>query len=131
MVANELGCESSGSLDGPNLSVPLLSKADRLPPFVCRLIAREKNGRKPLSYSAIAKETGLSRSRVAEILVATSWKRIPVEDADKIAGACGVDLSTPGRYYKWMKKAALMHIHTGTAAQKKMFARLMAMAKER
>ncbi len=105
----------------------LLAKVDRLPPFVVRLMARKKNGREPLSYTEIANASGVKRSRVATILVAKTWKGVPIDVADNIATACGVDLAAPSKQIKWLKRHCLIHIRNGNAEQRKMFARLLKM----
>lgn len=103
----------------------ILAKIDRLPPFLCRILSRDKSGRKPLSTSKIAELSGIPRSTVAYISRYTTWKKVPVGTADAFAKACNVNLDTPGRYYDVLRSQKLAHLKNGTAAQRAFFARLM------
>lgn len=104
----------------------IFQKAERLPPFVCRLLARSKNGWKPLSHSDIAKASGIARSTVAKLSSLTSWKGVAIDVADRFAAACGVNLLTPGKYFFMLRKLKLAHLKCGNAPQRKMFAKLLA-----
>lgn len=110
----------------------LLERANKLPPFVCRIIARTRtNGLRrwaPRSHAEIAELSQLPRSTVASISTRISWAGIPIEIADRFAAACGVDLNQPGRHLRWLRTARFQHLAQGNAQQRRFFARLMKQA---
>lgn len=103
----------------------ILEIANRVPPLLCRLFARKKNGQAPMSHADLAKASGLSRSTVSRISYAKEWDDIPMETADRFSRACGVDLTRPAPVIKWFRRAGMMHVKTGDAQQRKFFKRLM------
>lgn len=109
----------------------LLDRANKLPPFVCRMIARVHVSRAgkfrwaPQSHATIAKRANIPRSTVALYSSRTSWKGIPIDVIDRFASACGVDLNQPGRHLRWLRATRFLHLSQGNAQQRRFFARLM------
>lgn len=103
----------------------ILATANRLPPFICRLHARKKNGLKAMSHADIAKASGLSRSRVASLSSERRWDHIAIKTADAFARACGVDLTRPASVLRWFRAAGMAHVRGGNAQQRRFFHRLM------
>lgn len=103
----------------------LLDKINRLPPFVCRLMARKQDGWKPLTIDDIAKASGIPRSTVHELSSRNSWNGVAVDIADRFAAACGVDLLTPGEYIFWLRTHGMVHIKKCSPIQRKCFAKLL------
>lgn len=108
----------------------LLDRANQIPPFICRIIARKRvtargvSRMEPLSHNDIAEATQLPRSTVADISVRESWDGISMDVADKFASACGVDLTQPGRHLRWLRAVRIRHLAAGNAQQRRFFARL-------
>jgi hypothetical protein len=72
-----------------------LEKMDRLPPNVCRLIAREPHKSKvPRTTETIAKFSGFSKQKVLHISRLRTWKDVTVGDMEAFKLGCGL---TPGR----------------------------------
>jgi len=72
-----------------------LTRFDKLPPNVCRLIARmPKRMKEPLTTEQIAKRSGLSKQTVLKISKLRSWATVTLENHEKFKFGCGI---TPGR----------------------------------
>lgn len=102
----------------------LLEKADRLPPYICRYVARKKHGTEPMSHTDIAKASGLSRSFVAVLSKRRTWKGIPINVIDSFSIACGVNLSTPSETIDFLKNSDKNHLNGASLAQRKFIASL-------
>jgi hypothetical protein len=102
----------------------LLAKAERVPPYICRYVARKKHGTEPMSHTDIAKKSGLSRSFVADLSKRKSWKGIPVNVVDAFSIACGVDLMAPWETFDFLKSSKKDHLNGATLAQRKFIASL-------
>lgn len=109
----------------------LLSRANQLPPFICRFIARKRKqseGRRrlvPLSHSDIAERANLPRSTVADLSVKESWEGVPLNVVDAFASACGVNLMRPSKHLAWLRLGRFGHLSKGNVQQRRFFARLM------
>lgn len=99
----------------------IFAKIETLPPFVCRLVAREPSGHKAMSTSAIAARAGISRSYVSHLSHKTTWRGVPINVADSFATACGVDLNRPLLTLRWLRRSGLEHLKTGNAHQRRFF----------
>jgi len=72
-----------------------LEKLDRLPPNVCRLIAREPHKSKvPRTTETIAKFSGFSKQKVLHISRLRTWKDVTIGDMEAFKVGCGI---TPGK----------------------------------
>ncbi len=72
-----------------------LNKLDRLPPNVCRLLARQPKVRKlALNTAQIAQRSGLSVQTVRRISKLRSWASVGVAMHEKFKLGCGI---TPGK----------------------------------
>lgn len=75
-----------------------MTRLDLFPPFICRAKAfHGRDGKRVhrdlgLSYTEIAKRSGLHRVTVIRISKLTSWDTVPMLTAFRFAAACGVDL---------------------------------------
>lgn len=103
----------------------ILDHADLVPPFLCRLYARTRNGRASASCRDIAVKSGLSKSKVAAISVLVSWKTVAVKDVDAFAGACGVDFDNPHKVAEYFRKSRMTFLAACHPNQKRLFAKLM------
>lgn len=81
----------------------LLAKLDRLPPIMCRLLAK-KNGRL-LSDRQLEDITGWSNSKLCRVYQAKSWAHVAVEDVDIFLKACGLKWSTQRRERQHLQMA--------------------------
>lgn len=103
----------------------LFELAEKLPPCVCRLVARKKNGWAPKSCRDIARESGLSVGYVSELSGKKSWRGIPIDVATRFAAACGVDLASPGPTIEFLRRTKKVHLKNAGLAQRRMFIRIM------
>ena len=94
-----------------------LEKLDRLPPFVCLLIARHKDG-SPVGIKEIAKRLGVSLYAVRKVLTLTSWATVPVEKVDAYRAACGVTPKTERLQVAYLRRT--MALPTGLRHAKHM-----------
>lgn len=105
----------------------LLQQCDLIQPVLCRILARKKHGRSPLSHSEIAKLSGLKKALVAKLSYATTWKGQRIEVIEAFSHACDVNLIGNARENLRLKerlKAKMMHIHSGNITQKRFYRRL-------
>lgn len=115
----------------------ILTRADQLPPFICRLIARKRvmtDGHSrfvPMSHADIAAVSDLPRSTISDLSRRHSWTGVRIEVIDAFTRGCGVDLTNPGRHIAWLKRNRAAHISAGNAHQRRFFTRLMAPNKAR
>lgn len=82
-----------------------LADLDRIPPPICRLIARTKS-RYPriLSIRDIAKAARLKWQTVAWIARQKSFARVTVEDAYKFRRGCGITPENEQRHLEYIKR---------------------------
>lgn len=76
----------------------LTEKLDRLPPCICRLLAKS-NG-ELATDAEIRGATGWSRAKLERISQATTWAGISVGDVDSFLAACGIRWSSQ-RKERW------------------------------
>lgn len=105
--------------------MPIIAKADKLPPFLVRILSRKKHGHAPLSHSDIAERSGIPRSTVAMLSRLTTWSKVSFDVADRFAKACGVDLAHPGKHLKDLRRAKWAHVKNANANQRRFLAGLM------
>lgn len=70
----------------------LLTKLNEYPPCALRILARSKSGYDPVTNADLAKRSGLSESRVAQISHFKKWDDLPIKTAVAYAMACGFNL---------------------------------------
>lgn len=99
--------------------------ANRVPPFLCRLFARKRNGRVPSTCRDLAALSGLSKSWVSEISAMTSWDLVSIADADAFARACGVDFDNPHLVADHFRRSKRVFLFTSHPNQRALFMRLM------
>lgn len=96
----------------------LIQKLDRVPPWVCRVLARHR--RRPLTSEEIARRSGLTPSWVNRLSRKTTWAGVSVASADAFLAGCGVDPFRMKRHWSYLKRAklragGLAHTHGGNA----------------
>lgn len=111
-----------------------LQQIDRLPPRVCRLLARRKGGggtnRLPLTARDIAQASGLSVERVARISRLKSFASVPIAEADAFRRGCGITRENERRHVYYLRrtrlwsKKPLAHLDNMTPKQKRQLAGL-------
>jgi predicted transcriptional regulator len=101
-----------------------LDLMNRFPPFCCRLVARERRGRRGLSHAEIARRAGITRKTVERLSMKTDWSGVSVSKAVRFAIACGVNHLKMARQIDYMKRRGMVHIRNAPAAQKAFYARL-------
>lgn len=105
-----------------------LEKLDRLPPFICLLIARNKDG-SPVSIKEVARRLGVTVYAARKVLTLTSWASVPVEKVDSFRAACGVTPKTERLQIAYIKRTAglptgFRHVRHLRPATRIMLARL-------
>ena len=86
----------------------LTEKLNRMPPFLCRLMAR-RNGRE-ISNRRLSENSGIPLTTIRRISVRTSWDDVPVAMAQRFSVACGVDLLRQNRSLEYFKRRKFHHI---------------------
>lgn len=85
------------------MNLSLLEYLDRIPPHLCRKLARR--GRFPLTNEQIAEASGLTIARVSRIGKLKTWAPVPVGQAQAFRSACGVTHKTEWRQVAYLKRA--------------------------
>jgi hypothetical protein len=107
----------------------MLAQANKVPPFLCRLVARKRSGWHPMSCADIGKKAGLSKSYVASLSLKTSWKGVPIEVVERFSEACGVDLLHPQDTLKYLRESKMIFTKLCSKSQARFFIKLFAVAK--
>ena len=89
-------------------SMSLLDKLDKMPPFLCRLLARRKG--KSLSNRQLASDLGVSVRTIQRISEKKSWEDVPVGFAQRFSNVCGVDLLRQNKSMDYFKRRKFNHI---------------------
>jgi transcriptional regulator with XRE-family HTH domain len=94
------------------MSIPLLQRMNRFPPFQCRLVARIGKGRtvRPLTNQDIAERSGLSVATVSNLSRLKLWDTVPVATAMAFAEACGVDFLRLAAQRNYLRRRKLSHL---------------------
>ena len=89
-----------------NLPPSLIEKLDRLPPFICRLMAK-KDGRL-MTDDALIETTGWTERKLRYVARAKSWRDVRVGDVDVFLTACGLRWGSQRRV-RWLIRKAGSH----------------------
>lgn len=77
---------------------------DRLPPFICRLIAREGRPPRLLTLHELAKRSGLPMARVAHLSRLKSWRNVPIEEVDAFRKGCGINSTNQWKHIFYLTR---------------------------
>lgn len=81
----------------------LLSRLNRFPPCLCRVIARDERGR-PLTSHEIAERGGISRTQVDRIARLTDWASVPIGTADRYLYGSNINPFQLRRHVQFAKR---------------------------
>lgn len=102
----------------------ILQKFERIPPCMCRLLARKRHGRAGMTHADISRQSGLSVSMVGWLSLRTSWKGIPIDTAVKFAMACGINHLHSERQVDFLKRRKLAYVNNASGQQRRFYNRL-------
>ena len=68
----------------------VLEWLDRMPPRVCRLVARDGRAMRGLTNRQVAERSGLTVLRVMHLSVLHTWKDVPIGEIDAFRRGCGI-----------------------------------------
>lgn len=106
------------------MSATILQKLERIPPFVCRLIARENHGNRGLTHADLAQRSGLAVSTIKSFSFATTFRGRDIEKCQAFALACGVNHLAAERQIEFIKRRRWVHVERATGNQARMYQRL-------
>jgi len=101
-------------------------KLNKLPPYLCRVIARDMSSRgNPLTTAQIADVSGLSKQKVNHISELTSWETVTIGDAESFLKGCGITKLNFRRHVAYVgrtirSKRPFSHIDKGGPGAKTM-----------
>lgn len=107
----------------------LVAQFDRLPPFLCRLLARKNRGQRALSHQEIARKSKLAKSTVADLSYRTTWKGQRIEVIAAFTTACGIDPLHPRWQFEYMRRQVISHLNHCGGNERRMYDRLVALSK--
>lgn len=97
---------------------------NRCPPWICRWLARKRNGTRPMSIRDIALASGISRAGVDKIKRQPNWNRVLGENIHRFSLACGVNLLSQSSQRDFLKRRKLVYQRYLTPSQRREFDRL-------
>lgn len=103
----------------------LLEKLNRVPPNVCRLLARKARGLFPKTNAEIARDAGLARSTVHKISKLKRWDTIPLMTIERYIRGTGVN-----PLCQWKARRPIVHgkanfMRVAKPSQKRMQERIL------
>lgn len=102
----------------------LLEFFDRMPPCVCRLVARGKHGRRGLSVRELAARSGLSKDTISRLSRATSWRE-HLRYVAVFSEACGVDFWRLAGPVRFLKRGGWEFLRKAAPKQRAMYERIL------
>ena len=111
------------------MAISFLEKADRIPPPLVWLIARDN--RRPIQLNEIARRCGLSRWTLRKIFTLPSWRTVPIWQVDAIRMACGITSSNQFRHVEYLKRSltrdadTLVHLYKRTPCARIAFNKIL------
>ena len=79
-----------------------LEEANRLPPLLCVLCARQN--RAPITLKMISKRSGMSLQRVVAIYGMDWWDSVPAGEMDRFRGACGITRKNQRQHLRYLRE---------------------------
>jgi hypothetical protein len=99
-----------------------------MPPFACRLLARDRRGWHGLTHRQLAERCGLARSTVAILSFRKTWNGLSVDVIQKFSTGCGVDLLAPNRAIHQIRSLKKPFLTKAPLAQRRFYLRLFKLA---
>ena len=99
-------------------------RLDRIPPNLCRLLARSEHGLRPLTTQEICDRSGLSWEKVAKISKLDSWASL-LRDIESFSAACGVSLMQPKSALRFLKRRKRVYLLRAKPSQRRLLVRLI------
>lgn len=109
-----------------------LDRLNKFPPYLVRICSTKTNGRAWRNTRDIARDSGLSIGRVAEISFLTRWDDLPAKTVVAFCRGCAVNLDDyvgRGRFTHFLSRSRMAHVQNLKGRRKELFARLLALAK--
>lgn len=103
----------------------LIEKLDRVPPYLCRLMATTRWGRKGLSHDELAHRSGLTKSTISRLSRLTTWRNITLDTVQRFADACGVDLLRTKTTLRPLRMSRMVFFKNSNAEQRRFYIRIM------
>jgi len=82
----------------------LIDRLNKFPPFLCRFVARDKSGQKPISNIEISRRTGISVVTIAKISRMRSWDNLKLSTIQSFSNACGVNLLSTSEQRRFLRR---------------------------
>ena len=83
-----------------------LEEADRLPPFVCRLLARDGRHHRAYSTKELVQRSGLNEKTIRRLARMDSWAKVLVGVRSRFREACGINRGNENYQLKFLKMTA-------------------------
>jgi hypothetical protein len=84
-----------------------------------------------MSHSDIAKASGLPKTTVSELSFRTDWSGIAIGVADRFARACGVNLMTPSKSIRRLRRLKMVHIVKAKGNQRRLYHQILQFLKSK
>lgn len=79
-----------------------LEEANRLPPLLCVLCARQN--RAPITLKMISERSGMSLQRVVAIYGMDWWDSVPAGEMDRFREACGITRKNQRQHLRYLRE---------------------------
>jgi hypothetical protein len=103
----------------------VLDKLNRVPPCVCRLLARKNHGRRGMTHRDLAKASGLTLSTVQALSFRRSWTGLSIDTIMAFSLACGVNHLSTDQQMDYLRRRRMAHVLGAKGSQKVFYARLL------
>lgn len=95
--------------------------------MICRLMARDKTGRRRLTLRDIQRRSGLGIGTIRAMSVMASWDHVKVGTMLRFCDGCGIDLLHVRRQMEHLKRRRLIHTRRETRYYKRLLTYATAM----
>ncbi len=124
MENRSINLGQSGILSTVDMPQSILECLDRVPPCICRLLARTGRGRKSLSNAQIAVLASISKNTVHRLSNRTSWSGFTIDVIMRFSKACGVDLLKPKRQMDYLRRGQFLHVYGSKGHQRQLYSKI-------
>ena len=84
------------------MTTTFLEEANRLPPLLCVLCARQN--RAPITLKMISERSGMSLQRVVAIYGMDWWDSVPAGEMDRFREACGITRKNQRQHLRYLRE---------------------------
>ena len=105
----------------------LIAFLDSFPPVLCRVVARQGHGNRPMTIRQIAERSGLPKSTVAELSRKRTFADVPLRVIQAFCDGCGVNHFRLKEHRAFLRNAKWGYVYK-SARRRTYFGKLLRIA---